>query len=65
MAETLVKFKTGAISDLATKKTVDSVEYPAVPLDSGTVYFVLDDTNTIGHIVYDYALDESGQSISE
>ena len=65
MAETLVKFKSGSISDLAEKKTVDSVEYPAVPLDSGTVYFVIDDTNTIGQIVYDYALDKTGQSINE
>ena len=57
---TLVKFKTGDINSLMAKKTVDNVEYPAVPLESGSVYFAVDTQNDDGRIVYDYALEKSG-----
>ncbi len=62
MADTLVKFKTGSLDDLMTKKTVDGTEYPNVPLDSGSVYFAVDTDNDDGRIVYDYALARTGLS---
>jgi len=60
MADTLVKFKTGLLNDLMTKKTVDNVEYPNVPLESGSVYFAVDTEKDDGRIVYDYALERTG-----
>lgn len=60
MADTLVKFKTGLLNDLMTKKTVDNVEYPSVPLESGSVYFAVDTEKDDGRIVYDYALERTG-----
>lgn len=62
MSDTLVKFKTGTIDDLASKKTVDGVEYPSIALESGSVYFAVDTANSDGKIVYDYALTRTGLS---
>ena len=62
MSDTLVKFKTGTIESLASKKTVDGVQYPSVPLESGSVYFAVDTDATDGKIVYDYALERTGLS---
>ena len=56
MADTLVKFKTGDIGTLMTTKVVDDKTYPAVPLDSGTVYFAVNENDTTGKIIYDYPL---------
>ncbi len=60
MADTLVKFKTGLLNDLMAKKTVDEIEYPNVPLESGSVYFAVDTERDDGRIVYDYALERTG-----
>ena len=62
MSDTLVKFKTGTVEDLASKKVVDGVEYPSIPLESGSVYFAVDTANSNGKIVYDYPLVRTGLS---
>lgn len=62
MSDTLVKFKTGTVEDLASKKVIDGVEYPSIPLESGSVYFAVDTENSNGKIVYDYPLVRTGLS---
>ena len=61
MADTLIKFKTGTATAFAGRKTVNNVEYPTVPLESGSVYFVYDTSAdpSIGRIAYDIAIPQS------